>query len=682
MRWLLQAYVGLFAVAGAVIVAVAVAAGGARPDEPWLFAGFVVAIAVGERMPIYLLRGHDGEGLGLGEVFLVAMALTMAPAEVVLAYGLGVALGDGTRRPQPIKVVFNVGQQLVAAGAGMLVFRAVAGGDADLPQEAAAALAGALVFFVVNSAAVAGVIAIVERMSFVRAVGDVSWVRLFVTLSNISLGLLMGIAGSEERWAVPLAAAPVLMLHVAFRGHLLADQARKRLDGLFRTAVTAHASIGTGDVVDAVLTATSDMLQCSEVRFDERPPGEGEIGAAVSVPGRPDRWLVAGGKRGIEEFTAADRDLLEATTAIASAALANADLYEREGRERKKLADVLTSSSDGIFSVDDDQRIQSWNPAMERITGFAAADMVGSRCFTAFRPRGADGTELCIGSCPGRCGRTGVPIEMEVTTITGERRWLMSTYSLLPEGGYAVVARDVTAEREVEELKADFLATVSHELRTPLTPIKGFLQTLIAAEGALSPEMRADIYDVMLKQSIRLERLVADLLDATSLDENNLFLTEEVVWRDAASDLIKLFERDNPDRTFVLDADGDIPPVIADEQRAEQVLANLLSNAVKYSPAGTPVRVSITAGDSHVTTTVTDCGPGIPPQHRDAVFQRFRRLGNHLVRASGGVGLGLYIGQRLVEAMGGSIAITDAPEGGAAVSFTLPVAPRRAALPS
>jgi len=682
MSRLLRGYVAVFAAAGLAAVVIAAVGTDGWPERPWLFGGFVVAIGTMARFQIYLLRGDEAEGLDLGETFLVAMALTLPPSEVVLAYGIGMAAGNLARRAQPIKVVFNIGQQLAGAGAAMLLFHALTRSDAGLPQQAAAAVAGVLVFFVVNSAAVAGVIAIVERMPFSKALADVSWVRLLVTLSNISLGLLMGIAGSHEQWAVPLAAAPVVMLHIAFRGHLLANQANKRLDGLFKTAVTAHASIGTGDVVDAVIAATADMLQCNEVRFDEHPPGDGEIAASVAVPGRPDRWLVAAGKRGIEGFTDGDRDLLEATTAIAAAALANADLYEREGRERKKLADVLTSSSDGIFSVDDDQRIQSWNPAMERITGFAAADMVGSRCFTAFRPRGADGTELCMGSCPGRCGREGVPVEMQVTTLGGGQRWLMSTYSPLPEGGYVVVARDVTAEREIEELKADFLATVSHELRTPLTPIKGFLQTLIAAEGALSDEMRQDIYEVMLKQSVRLERLVADLLDATSLDENSLFLIEELQWPDAAAEVVSLFERENPDRQFILDLGDGVPPVAADEQRAEQVLSNLLANAVKYSPEGSAVRVTITATDSHVVTTVSDGGPGIPTEHRDAVFERFRRLGNYMVRTSGGVGLGLYIGRRLVEAMGGSIEIGEAPEGGAAVTFTLPLAPRHASVSS
>jgi PAS domain S-box-containing protein len=489
----------------------------------------------------------------------------------------------------------------------------------------------------------------------------------------------MGIAGANEPWALLLSAPPVLMLHVAFRGHLLADRARRRLAGLFRTAVQPQASIGAGEVVDAVVAATAEMLECNAVRLDEQPPGPGEIGAPVSIPGRPDRWLVAGGKRGIGELGDDDRDLLQATTAIAAAALANAHLYERAEQERKKLADVLTSSSDGIFSVDAEQRIQSWNPAMERITGFAAGDIVGSRCFTSFRPRDRDGTELCIGSCPGRCGRTGTPVEMQVTTMSGERRWLMSTYSPLPEGGYGVIARDVTAEREVEELKADFLATVSHELRTPLTPIKGFLQTLISAEGALTDDMRMDIYDVMLKQAVRLERLVGDLLDATSLgDPNSLLLTEELEWDGTVAEVIALFRRENPDRELTLIVDDALPPVVADEQRAEQVLTNLLSNAVKYSPPGSPVVVTVEARGTHVATTVVDAGPGIAPQHREAIFQRFRRLGNHLVRPTGGVGLGLYIGLHLAEAMGGTLTVADAPGGGAAFTFTLPVAPRRA----
>jgi signal transduction histidine kinase len=244
----------------------------------------------------------------------------------------------------------------------------------------------------------------------------------------------------------------------------------------------------------------------------------------------------------------------------------------------------------------------------------------------------------------------------------------------MAEGGSVVVARDVTAQKEVDDLKADFLGTVSHELRTPLTPIIGFLQTLLRDDVSFSPEDRRRFYDLMLKQSERLQRLVNDLLDATSLnDRDHLFLPEELDWAVSARRVVDLFRGQHPDRRFDLAIGDDLPIVVADEQRAEQVLTNLLGNAVKYTPEGEPVTVTVSADAGVVVTTVCDRGPGIAPAERDLVFERFTRLGHHLTRRVGGAGLGLFIARRLVEGMGGTISVDDAPGGGAAFTFTLPV---------
>jgi signal transduction histidine kinase len=247
----------------------------------------------------------------------------------------------------------------------------------------------------------------------------------------------------------------------------------------------------------------------------------------------------------------------------------------------------------------------------------------------------------------------------------------------MPDGGVVVVARDVSAQREVDDLKSDFLATVSHELRTPLTPIQGFLQTLLRDDASFGDEERHRFYEVMLRQSERLERLIKDLLDATSLqDKDHLFFPEQVDWTGSATRVVELFRRQDPTRAFELHVEHDVPDVVVDEQRAEQVLSNLLSNAVKYSPPRAAVTVTIGHRDDEVVTTVTDRGPGIDPGEREKVFERFTRLGNHLTRTVGGAGLGLFIARRLVEGMGGTITVGSAPTGGASFSFTLPAAAR------
>jgi len=273
-------------------------------------------------------------------------------------------------------------------------------------------------------------------------------------------------------------------------------------------------------------------------------------------------------------------------------------------------------------------------------------------------------------TCP---TRTGDEAEMLVQIEAGQRGpvWLNCAFSRMSDGGFVVIARDVTTRKQIEDEKADFLATVSHELRTPLTPIKGFLQTLTRRDAEFTPEERSHIYEVMLREEQRLERLVHQLLLATSLDSAESFvIKEEVDWELAVRAQIDEAARNDPTHEYSLVAAPDLPRVMADEQLAGQVLNNLLSNAAKYSPGGTVIGVGIAHDGHRVVTTVVDRGPGVPLADRDRIFDRFTRLGDHLTRAEQGVGLGLFIVRRSVETMGGTVWVEEAP--GTSIAVKLP----------
>jgi signal transduction histidine kinase len=194
-------------------------------------------------------------------------------------------------------------------------------------------------------------------------------------------------------------------------------------------------------------------------------------------------------------------------------------------------------------------------------------------------------------------------------------------------------------------------------------------------------------FEVMARQTARLERLIGDLLDATSLRNTQLYIPERVTWRACIADVVAIVRNQFPEHTFAVAVDDAVPAVLADPQRAEQILGNLLANACKYSPLGSTITVTACVVDDHgadvggrgggtaVHTTVSDEGPGIPAADRERIFERFTRLGDHMRRTVGGAGLGLFIARQLVETMGGQIAVGDAPSGGAAFTFTLPIAP-------
>ena len=195
---------------------------------------------------------------------------------------------------------------------------------------------------------------------------------------------------------------------------------------------------------------------------------------------------------------------------------------------------------------------------------------------------------------------------------------------------------------------------------------------------SFSEDERHHIYEVMLREEQRLERLVQQLLQATSLDHSEaLMLTEALDWDTAVREQVDHVSRQDPTRHYSLRIQAELPRVVADEQLAMQVLANLLSNAAKFSPDGAPVGVGVAHDGHRVVTTVVDRGKGVPAVDRERIFDKFTRLGDHLTRSQQGVGLGLYIVRRSVEAMGGTAWVDEAPAGGAAFSFSLPVTPVR-----
>ena len=177
--------------------------------------------------------------------------------------------------------------------------------------------------------------------------------------------------------------------------------------------------------------------------------------------------------------------MLDALAQRVSSTLHRLSLFTEVQSERRTLADVLESSSDGIFTVGLDMAVRSWNPAMAHIVGIPADDAVGHPVGAVFRPvgRGRPGRATAAPT-PGGAARPEAAL-VRVEGAGGEERWLTCSWSPLSEGGYVVVARDETERKKIQDDKDGWIAQVSHELRTPLTPIKGFLHTLQRRDDAV-----------------------------------------------------------------------------------------------------------------------------------------------------------------------------------------------------
>ena len=426
-----------------------------------------------------------------------------------------------------------------------------------------------------------------------------------------------------------------------------------------------HATVlieGIGDTVrvslgDAAGSVYGDGSRMRLLDDDGMPCG------SIAVSARAD------GRR----YTRQQERMLDALAQRVSSTLHRLSLFTDIQTERRTLADVLESSSDGIFTVGLDMAVRSWNPAMARIVGIPPDEAIGRPVGSVFRPVGEDAQPRYGQADPGRTGRPAAAL-VSIEGAGGQEQWLTCSWSPLSEGGYVVVARDETERKKLQDDKDGWIAQVSHELRTPLTPIKGFLHTLQRRDEQFTAEDRQRIYEVMLREEQRLEDLVGSLLQATSIDQRGLVVVSEVLdWPTILDEQADLYRRNDPSRTIDLTIADDVAEVVADRNLATGVVANLLSNALKYAPADTPIRIRAERDGQHVVTTVSDEGPGVPPSDRDRVFDKFTRLGDHLTRPQQGVGLGLYIARRSLEEMGGDIWCGDAPDGGASFGFTLPV---------
>ena len=235
--------------------------------------------------------------------------------------------------------------------------------------------------------------------------------------------------------------------------------------------------------------------------------------------------------------------------------------------------------------------------------------------------------------------------------------------------------------REVDRLKDDFVSTVSHELRTPLTSIRSFSEILLD-NPALEQQQRQEFLRIIVTESERLTRLINDMLDLAKIEAGKLewhmerVSTSEVA-REAATALGQLFR----DKNVKLEAhllDG-VSTIIADRDRLFQVVVNLLSNAVKFSPRGVGLVTLTVENDADgIRLSVADNGPGIAPSDREAIFERFRQVGDTLTAKPEGSGLGLAISRMIVEHFGGRASVGDAPGGGALFQIWLPQEPAAA----
>jgi signal transduction histidine kinase len=450
-----------------------------------------------------------------------------------------------------------------------------------------------------------------------------------------------------------------------------------------------HLPEGKGLLGAVIHEATT--IRVPDLAADPRsvgfPPGHPAMKSFLGVPLRVGGEIFGNfyvsDKQGGVAFTEEDARHLERFSAQASLTLAYVRQAEQE--ERRLFEIVVQYAPHGIvyFPADPSGEVLG-NPAAVRTIGLITRANDPKRTYDLRYP---DGTPLKDEELPStRALRLEAVINLEV--IIDRRRGgpipgLISAAPVRSEAGAVlgavVIFQDITALKQLQQLRQEFLALVAHDLRTPLQSVLLQVEALMRRTEGEAAYVPMTTLQAIRRNGLQLDRLVRDLLDASRIDAHGITLDLATVrLPDLASSIVSQIEGALGSHPISIEVSGNPPPVTADPRRIEQVVTNLLENASKYSAEGSEIRILIASADGGATIAVRDEGPGISPEELPQLFDRYFQT--QRARTKGrGLGLGLFIAKGLVEAHGGSIHVESTPNVGSTFGVWLPSAAQASA---
>lgn len=408
--------------------------------------------------------------------------------------------------------------------------------------------------------------------------------------------------------------------------------------------------------------------------------------------------LVAVGRRDGGSFTPRDAVLLETLAEGAALALenwryaetlrgriesANRELsgaYQLLAEQSAKLFAAVESIDAALVVCDAEGNAAFVNPAGARVLR-GATPILGEPVVSALEAGDLEELAQLFASLNAQGSRAeGTRLE----TMRGTDILVAQFTPLVSDEGHFIgtmlVVSDVTAQRELDRMKTDFVGYVAHELRTPLTTILGYASLLDLSAGSFSPEDVRKMTNVISRHCRRMNGMISDLLDISRLESGAPLLITRKPF-DLAALCERLIEEQKPylNPTPVIELVLDCPqcPIEwnGDHDRMEQVVLNLLSNAIKYSPDGGVITLSLRESPEVIVLEVRDEGMGLSAHQLGQLFQKFYRTADARARGIKGTGLGLNLVRQIVEAQGGRIEVfsgRDAGERGSTFRVTLP----------
>jgi len=336
----------------------------------------------------------------------------------------------------------------------------------------------------------------------------------------------------------------------------------------------------------------------------------------------------------------------------------------------RRLVSVMESLESGLVMIDPSGKIVFANQSFKQMFGIQDHDLKKITYQEVTRPYDLRSlVELC------KKKEQKIKKEIQIQHPT-KRIYEVHLSPILEKEGISVVIAlyDITAIRGLEQMRRDFVANVSHELKTPITSIRGFAETLL--DGELEDvDTSREFLEIIYEESLRLQRLVADLLDLSRIESKKMDLTiEEIPVDDLIHSIVKTMEDQwkAKDQTVTITIESPFL-VRVDVDSFRQILLNLLANAIAYTPEGGKIEVSASKKGENWLLLVKDTGIGIPLRDQARIFERFYRVDKDRSRASGGTGLGLAIVKHLVDIYKGKIEVQSEVGKGSAFYLTIPI---------
>lgn len=355
-------------------------------------------------------------------------------------------------------------------------------------------------------------------------------------------------------------------------------------------------------------------------------------------------------------------------------------LSEAQAREMIKYQLAIENVSDHIIITDPDGKVIFANRAIERITGYAREEVLGTKAGVKWG--GLMGSEYYANLWDTiKNKRETFESDINNKRKSGEQYIAeLKIAPILDDQGKVIffvgIERDVTRIREVERIKTEFISLASHQLRTPLAGMKWFLEMLLNGDlGAITDEQRNVIKNIN-ESNERMIGLINALLNVSRMESGRVILkVEPTNIQDTVKSLIVdvTAALEKRHQTLLVDIPSDLPLMQLDGKLIREVYMNFLTNAIKYSPEGKTITIKLTRKNDMLLSEIKDQGYGIPVADQEKIFQKFFRASATAKNDTEGNGLGLYLTKSIIESSGGSVWFKSVEGRGTSFFFTLPI---------